>query len=683
MVKYTKKTAKDAYTFLKKVLTLLVKMENSMKMKHLQKFSILTAFLLAMVSCGKETPAPTDTFNVSGIYIPTSCVYVEKGGEVVLEVKGGHGPSASDIIVLKGDSELEFPVTSVGENSFSFRIDEQVLSGEYILYVKKDGVLKRVGILKLIITGKADVEADDSTVYGLVSCSGNGIEGVVVSDGVEVTATDENGVYHLKSAKKHGYVFLSVPSGYKPISNGILPMVHAQLTKAASEPERVDFNLMSAQQQENFTMIMLGDIHLANRTNDRIQFRNFVSDINAFTQTLSGPVYGLTLGDMTWDLFWETNSYGYKEYLADAQLIQGLTIYQTIGNHDHSMYQVGDFNTVKEYKKEVAPTYYSFNIGKVHFVVLDDVECTNSVPDKDSRGKDCYVRTYDGNLVQEQFDWLRKDLSYVDPATPLVVSMHIPLYLNDGGYRWYNDKKQSYILQHAQELETILGAFSNVHLFTAHTHTVYNVDKTADKHIFEHNGGAICGTWWWSAYETPGVHIGPDGAPGGYGVVKVDGTDFSWQYKATGSDLDYQFRTYDRNKIHITASKYVPSGNADHKKQLVPGIWGTENVDNEVYINVWDWDPAWKVEVTEEGTPLTVEQVVTYDPLHLIAYTAKRLNKNSDVSDFVTRQTRHMFKVKAASATSTLEIKVTDRFGRVYTETMTRPKEFNTDTYKK
>jgi hypothetical protein len=40
-----------------------------------------------------------------------------------------------------------------------------------------------------------------------------------------------------------------------------------------------------------------------------------------------------------------------------------------------------------------------------------------------------------------------------------------------------------------------------------------------------------------------------------------------------------------------------------------------------------------------------------------------------------------MFKVTASSANSTLDIKVTDRFGNVYTETMTRPKAFTTDAY--
>lgn len=38
-----------------------------------------------------------------------------------------------------------------------------------------------------------------------------------------------------------------------------------------------------------------------------------------------------------------------------------------------------------------------------------------------------------------------------------------------------------------------------------------------------------------------------------------------------------------------------------------------------------------------------------------------------------------MFAVTASSASSTLEIRVTDRFGNTYTETMKRPKTFSTD----
>jgi hypothetical protein len=38
----------------------------------------------------------------------------------------------------------------------------------------------------------------------------------------------------------------------------------------------------------------------------------------------------------------------------------------------------GDFNTVLDYFTYIGPNYYSFNIGSVHYVVLDDILCKNT-----------------------------------------------------------------------------------------------------------------------------------------------------------------------------------------------------------------------------------------------------------------------------------------------------------------
>ena len=44
---------------------------------------------------------------------------------------------------------------------------------------------------------------------------------------------------------------------------------------------------------------------------------------------------------------------------------------------------------------------------------------------------------------------------------------------------------------------------------------------------------------------------------------------------------------------------------------------------------------------------------------------------------FTAETTAHMFHVVASAADTTLEISVTDSFGRTYTETMVRPKAFS------
>ena len=644
--------------------------------KGLSIIGLISALFL-LFSCGGKEPVP-EKIDVQ-FEVPSQMTVDEGASEISFRVQFSKPPLRTDQIILgSGTTEFTCNVTSVSDTRFSASIashwDHGFGSGVYSVYHQRGSTKTKKGSMEIVVKYAGDEEvqpAEGSTVYGKVSCEGTGIQGVVVSDGIEVVKTDAKGVYQLKSKKYHGYVFVSTPSGYEPIANGILPKFYASLKSSASVTERVDFQLKKVDGQENHRMLLLGDIHLANRTDDRKQFGDFVKDINATVSATSGKVYAMTLGDMTWDLYWLVNDYSFAEYLKDASQIKGVMIYNTIGNHDHSMYYMGDFDTVKDYKENIGPTYYSFNVGKVHYVVLDDVECTNSTVTTDDKGNKCYERAYDGHIVSDELTWLKKDLASVPNGTPLVVTMHIPLY----------DQKGNTRIKEASAFENVLKSYPEVHLFTAHTHTVYNNDKLSAGHVFEHNAGSICGTWWWSGKETPGVHIGQDGSPGGYTVMDVTGTAFKWQYKATGKGTDYQFRTYDRNQIHLTSAEYVPHSTGTYKFE--PSIWGNASSANEVYINVWNWDPAWTVEVTEEGKPLTVSQILSgeKDPLHLIAYTAKRIDRNAKPT-FETDKNYHMFKVTASGPSTTLEIKVTDRFDNVYTETMTRPKPFTTDNYK-
>lgn len=642
-------------------------------LKHslLRAFAAFLALTAAACSGGKENTAPE--FNVSGIVLPEQ-IQATAGGSVELKVMGGHGPLVTDKVELAGPETFMAEISEVGASSFTFILPEAVFSGDYVFSIVRGAQSKRVGKTKILVTGGVEIDPEGATVYGLVSARGKGVEGVVVSDGVEVTVTDAQGIYRLSSQKKHGYVFMSVPSGYEALNDGILPLMHKTLVNGPTDAERVDFSLTPVEGQDDCTVLLFGDIHLAKRTGDRDQFEDFVSDVNSYLASATGKVYGITLGDMTWNLYWIVNGYGFKEYLQDANRIKNLIVFHTIGNHDHSIYYTGDFDTVAEYKRLVAPTYYSFNIGKVHYIVLDDIECTNRTATTDDKGNACYEQDYNGNVVNEQFTWLQKDLSYVSANTPLVLMMHVPLNNEDGTLRLTSSNRS--------KLEAIFAAYPKTHVFTGHTHRVYNIDRMSGKKYFEHNAGAVCGTWWWSGYITPGIHIGQDGSPGGYMVMKVKGEDFSWQFKATGSGTDYQFRTYDRNNIHISADKYLAGASSASVKSFDPGRWSTASSANEVYVNVWNYDPSWKVEVFEGSTALGVSQLTEMDPLHLISYTAPRL-KDDKVATFATQPNTHMFKVTASSASSTLTVRVTDGFGNVYKETMERPKRFDISTYEK
>lgn len=111
------------------------------------------------------------------------------------------------------------------------------------------------------------------------------------------------------------------------------------------------------------------------------------------------------------------------------------------------------------------------------------------------------------------------------------------------------------------------------------------------------------------------------------------------------------------------------------------GEYAKPSTANEILINVWDYDPSWKISVTENGRELSVTQVKgARDPLYLLAYEAYEYDNGWDIS-YPSSTFDHMFKATASSPSSTVEVKVTDRYGRVFTERVARPRPFEPGTY--
>ena len=605
---------------------------------------------------------------------PKSPIECKAGQTLSCSFISGYGPLATDEIVLRRESldDVVLPIKSLEKTSFSYTLPKQFDFDTYSFCLRRDGALRGFGKVTYVQEGSQGSEdnpigpEEGSTVWGLVSCEGKGIPGVVVSDGVEVVATDSRGVYQMHSAKQNGYVFISVPSGYEVAARGVLPQFHKQVAKSAYVCERIDFSLYESGDQTNHTMLYFGDMHMANRTKDRAQFRTFTSEINEHMKAnSSAKVYAITLGDMTWDQFWYTNAYGFDEYLNDVNAIEGLQIFHTIGNHDHDMNATGDFYTVAKFREKLCPNYYSFNVGDIHYVVLDDIECTNAT----ASTTDGSVRSYKNNLTSEILDWLKKDLSFVPKTTPLVVTLHAPVHDRNGNASVGNN---SVFLSLIYDYNTTI--------VSGHSHVLYNVVKS--KYV-EQNSGAVCAAWWWAGKYNPTFNIGTDGAPNGYRITSVSGKEQNSLFKAIGRPEDYQFRAYDRNSICINAANY---GVLPERESILfeedYGSYRTASSANEVIVNVWDWDPSWKVEMFEDGKALSVSQMSgSYDPAFLIAYTIPRLLENNGVT-WHSSKTNHLFKAAASSATSSVEIKVTDDEGRVYTQTMARPLAFKADSYK-
>lgn len=656
-------------------------------MKNVLKYLLLALIAVSQLfACGgsDDEKTPADNFDVQ-FTVPGS-VDVTEGGECTFAVSGGgKSPLTTDTFILESDAGISYvcPIVNTTSDSFTVRLADGCETGYYKVFVKRDARKKSFGRIYINIVEDIDFKPDaGTTVYGIVSSAGVGVENVVVSDGAEVTVTNEKGIYQLKSAKKWGYVFISVPSGYEVPSVGVLPQFHRALKNSADVVERADFKLEKVDGQDSYKIFMLGDMHLANRTGDLGQFAQFTSDLTDYMTRHKGEkMYALTLGDMTWDLYWYSNSYYFPQYLNTVNSqIKNLQIFHTMGNHDNDFQTRSDYDAAVKYVDQICPTYYSFNIGKVHYVVMDDIDCSSY------DGTD--PRKYAKSLSAEQLDWLAKDLSYVAKTTPVVVAMHAQVfYPTTSGFKIDHDQVNTL------RLFDILDGYT-VRFVTGHTHKLFNVTPDApivDGHNFrEYNSGSVCASWWWSGNLTPGIHIGTDGTPGGYGIWDVTGTDFQCLYKSTGWPEEYQFRSYDLNNVHFSMADVplMPSDiSASVKNAYMQYVNAyPQNNDNEVLINIWNWNSDWTLSVVDENRKtLPYTEVWAYDPLHIAALSVKRFNNAGlkSTPSFITDKFTHFFKVKADDADTDLVITVKDEFGNEWTENMQRPKAFSTDAYRR
>ena len=656
-------------------------------MKNVLKYLLLALIAVSQLfACGgsDDEKTPADNFDVQ-FTVPGS-VDVTEGGECTFAVSGGgKSPLTTDTFILESDAGISYvcPIVNTTSDSFTVRLADGCETGYYKVFVKRDARKKSFGRIYINIVEDIDFKPDaGTTVYGIVSSAGVGVENVVVSDGAEVTVTNEKGIYQLKSAKKWGYVFISVPSGYEVPSVGVLQQFHRALKNSADVVERADFKLEKVDGQDSYKIFMLGDMHLANRTGDLGQFAQFTSDLTDYMTRHKGEkMYALTLGDMTWDLYWYSNSYYFPQYLNTINSqIKNLQIFHTMGNHDNDFQTRSDYDAAVKYVDQICPTYYSFNIGKVHYVVMDDIDCS-SYDGTESRN---YVKS----LSAEQLDWLAKDLSHVAKTTPVVVAMHAQVfYPTTSGFKIDHDQVNTL------RLFDILDGYT-VRFVTGHTHKLFNVTPDApivDGHNFrEYNSGSVCASWWWSGNLTPGIHIGTDGTPGGYGIWDVTGTDFQCLYKSTGWPEEYQFRSYDLNNVHFSMADVplMPSDiSASVKNAYMQYVNAyPQNNDNEVLINIWNWNSDWTLSVVDENRKtLPYTEVWAYDPLHIAALSVKRFNNAGlkSTPSFITDKFTHFFKVKADDADTDLVITVKDEFGNEWTENMQRPKAFSTDAYRR
>ena len=238
-----------------------------------------------------------------------------------------------------------------------------------------------------VFAAAAAMAALAQNVTGTVTCGGTGVSGVAVSDGINVVTTDKQGRYALQTDKANGYVFISIPRGYTvDMADGFSPQFWQKLSDAKVETAEVHNFKLTYSPADDYVMIIGADSHLARRIGDRKTYKNgYIASLKYEKEKAAErqlPTYSMILGDLTWDNFWYANKYTLRNFMNDQRKMHyPVPLFPVIGNHDndpavpHSANT--DFLAAKLWRDVVCPNYYSYNLGKVHYVVLDNIVYQN------------------------------------------------------------------------------------------------------------------------------------------------------------------------------------------------------------------------------------------------------------------------------------------------------------------
>lgn len=390
-----------------------------------------------------------------------------------------------------------------------------------------------IGILQAQEFAKG-VVYHDSNKNGKRDKSEMGLKNVSVSNGKDVVQTNEKGEYRLPVGNDN-IIFVIKPNGYSfPLNaknlpqyyyihkpNGSPTLKYATTFPTGKLPANLDFPMYQQAENSQFQALVFGDPQAYNL--DELEFfkKGIIDDL----QKNDSIVFGITLGDLVGD---DLNLHAPYQ---DAIKLIGKPWYNVMGNHDMNYDVTVDSLSDESFERNFGPNNYSFNYGNAHFIVLDNIIYPNP---RTGKG-------YLGGFRKDQLDFVENDLKFVPKDKLIILSFHIPLkHTNSDVFR--NEDRQ--------RLFDILAPFQHTLSMSAHTHYQAQLfyDKNEgwhqEKPHHEYNVGTTSGDWYSGTLNAQGVPSSTmrDGTPKGYAILKVDGNQYSFDYKVAGESKDYQIK---------------------------------------------------------------------------------------------------------------------------------------------
>ncbi len=252
------------------------------------------------------------------------------------------------------------------------------------------------------------------TLTGRVSVAeGRGLPGVLVSNGLDVTHTGDDGAFRLPVRAGHRFVAATVPTGFEPVDRFYVDGEQTELDGAEIRLRR-----RNQADSATFTFAHITDIHLS--TQRRCLPEDLAEDMARMLDDADSAIdFIIASGDLTAGGLAEEFA-AYREVMSAA----GVPVYHAAGNHDDDAESAG-----ANFQDALGPLSYSFDWGGVHFAVYDGEAW--------ERGGTSSAAEYITGQIADpateeafpyhpstQDEWLLRDLAAV--AGPTVLVNHFP-----------------------------------------------------------------------------------------------------------------------------------------------------------------------------------------------------------------------------------------------------------------
>lgn len=399
---------------------------------------------------------------------------------------------------------------------------------------------------------------EDANRNGRLDAGERGVPGVKVSNSREVVLTDDAGRYVLP-VRPDMAVFVIQPSGWRvPTDARWVPqfayqhkpkgspktMRYGGLPPTGPLPAAINFPIIPTETgqgfaNQTFECAVLGDVQPA--SNIEV---GYVRDsmVRELVNAPKKPACLLALGDIVSD------DLHLIPRTAEVMGAVGVPQWWVQGNHDYDHDADHDIDSSDTWRRLYGPNNYAFEMGRVVFIVLDNVSFPCGEDPREARERPfCkqYWKTYAGRLLPDQMTFIENVLKATDPTKLVVFAAHIPFVGFD------NSESQPHQTANMNELYALVKGRPALAL-TGHSHTLENLapgDSMAGwkdtagvttipfRHLV---AGAVAGDWWGGDYDIDGtpMSIQGDGSPRGYVDFAVNGTDYTLDYRASGLPRD-------------------------------------------------------------------------------------------------------------------------------------------------